>query len=193
MAHAFGIKLIYTKWESISCQSQRCLLEIIVLYFLPVFWAYTPGILSWTAAGRALQAACCASPLCRSGSVPIQKQIWLRFYTVLSPMHIRRISALKQMQQTIYSLSVFVYFFSVSNERKSLMWLIANYANLWSLSIVGNRNFLSATSFSKIKENLYKEQEHSIQEKISVFKRKKVKSMTGYAKWTSNILSLEYL
>lgn len=89
------------------------------------------------------------------------------------------------MQQTIYSLSVFVYFFSVSNECKALMWLIANYANLWSLSIDGNRNFLSATSFSKIKENLYKEQEHSVQEKISVlFKRKKVKSMTGYAKWT---------
>lgn len=153
MAHAFGIKLIYTKWESISCQSQGCLLETSV-FFLPVFWVYTPGILSWTAAGRALHGACWASPLCRSGSVPTQEQIWPRSYIILDPMHIRRIWALKNlMQQTesIILLSVFVCYFSVSNELKALLWLIGNYANLWSSSLFGSwKNFFYWVRLKKI-------------------------------------------
>lgn len=54
MGQAFGIKLIYTKLESISCQSEECLLEARVLISSCIL-SPRLGILSWIAAGVVLQ------------------------------------------------------------------------------------------------------------------------------------------
>lgn len=148
MAHAFGIKLIYTKWESISCQSQGCLLETSVLFFL-FFFFFSWSILSLHSRHSLLDSSwerpsqgLLSFPLCRSGSVPTHTGAELTqiLHSPWSYVYQRILALKKLMQQTIYySFRFFFYFFSVSNELKALLWLIGNYANLWSLFLFGIR------------------------------------------------------
>lgn len=139
MGQAFGIKLIYTKLESISCQSQGCLLEASVLISSCILSSHSRHSLlesSWDSpSGRpALHLLCCKRS---SGSYTEAPIFFLDTALQLVLVQIRKICKPFKIKYSMYESFIFRPFFPHVNSKK-LLYLNGSGTDLWSWSLLGS-------------------------------------------------------